>query len=183
MMSTTETNAGPVAEALLAALSGQECTLVRDSYAEQLVVGFGTPMPADWPLRETMRTPWLLYSRYGKWQITDGVRQVASDDEPLNDTALQRARAVLLHQHVSDVKFDAASSALALTMETGARLELLSGEDATDEDDAWNLEVPGGLVIEAWPNRLAVTRRDAGGGTTTPSRTVVIHRLIRDVVN
>lgn len=52
---TSESDAIPVGDIVLRALVGQECTFARDSYAEQLVVGFGTPLQAEWPLRRTLR--------------------------------------------------------------------------------------------------------------------------------
>lgn len=176
---TADPNAVPVAQAVLPALLGQECTIVRDGYAEQLVVGFGTPVKGDWPLRETLRAPWLLYSRYGKWRVTDGVTQVASDEEPLTEVSLQRARAVLIHQHVTEVDFDAATNSLRLSFDNDALLQLLTDADSRRDEDAWNLETPAGLVIEAWPDTL--TRRHRRRDTEKRSEAAFFHHLLRDV--
>lgn len=177
----TEPDTARLAEAVLAAIVGQECTLVQDSYAEQFVVGFGSPTRAEWPLRETMRAPWLVRSRYGKWRVTDGVRSVATDEESLDDAALQRTRAVLLHQHVANVKFDIASPSVDLTLENGAQLAFFGDEASSEHEDAWTLQAPGGLVIEAWPGRLVVTRTEVDSDRAKLSALALVHKLIRDV--
>lgn len=161
----------PVADAVLAGLVGQECTVVRDSVAEQLVVGFATPAAADWPLRNTLRAPWLLYSRYGKWEVTDGVRIVANDDQPMGAEPLQQVRAVILRQHVSDVKVETPTNRLSLSFENGARLDLGAEVSAESDEDAWSLHAPGELLIEAHPGRhLVVVRRGPEGKKPRPVR-------------
>lgn len=168
----------PLAEVLIRSLVGQDCSVVRDSIGEQLVIGFGGPTVARWPLRETLRSPWLMYSRYGSWEVTDGVGTVASDVAPLDSEALQRVRAVMLHQQVSSVEIDGPSARLLLEFWNGAGLKLQRHDDAEPEDEAWSLQAPG-LVIEGRPGRVAIAKLAEREGNGPTGTNATAHELLR----
>jgi hypothetical protein len=176
----TELDSTLFAEAVLAALLGQECSVVRYSYAEQLVVGFGAPFPGLWPLRETERAPWLLYSRYGTWRVSDGADRILTDAEPVGDLALQRVRAVLLHQRVVSVRLDGDSRTLELAFENGAQLRLACADDAQEGEPCWALEAPGGIMVEANRDHLTISRTDLVPAHSG-SQAAVLHQLVREI--
>lgn len=171
----------PLVQAVLEALAGQECTVVRDSYAEQLVIGFGSPSRADWPLRSTSRAPWLVYSRYGGWLVGDGDRKIASDEKTLNDRVLQRIRAVLLHQHVQQVDFDSDAKSLAISLENGAEVRFGPSEGVDETEELWALEAPSALLIEARLGGVSVKRHAREHDETGLSKAAALHRLVRHV--
>lgn len=87
---------------------------------------------------------------------------------------------MLLHQHVSGATVGPAASQLALDFDNGARLTVRPHPETAPDDDVWMLQAPNGVSIEAWTDRLTVTRRHV---STSPagSTTAAVHRLIRDV--
>jgi hypothetical protein len=178
----TDPSTTALAEAITAALVGQECTFVRDSVGGQLVIGFGTPALADWPLRATLRAPWLLYSRYGAWDVADGVHDVADHAETLTEDVLQQVRAVLLGQRVSAVEFDASCGPLSLTFGNGASVRLQQSGDLEPDEEAWSLHAPRSL-IEWRAGDVHVVPRRVEQLVAKQSEVAAIHELLRGVAD
>lgn len=155
-----------------------ECSILRTSYGDEIVVGFGSPRLADFPLRSTLRSPWLLHSRYGSWRVVDGADVVASDAEPLTDTVLQHARAVLLHQRVANIHFDHGTRHLRIGFVNGAAIEFMAADDTATNEPMWSLEAPGGLLIEATADEVTATKSDV---EKPSSERAALHQLLRDV--
>lgn len=179
-MTTPEFDTASLGTAVLAGLAGQECSFVRESYGEQLVVGFGRMFVGEWPLRITPQAAWVLHSRYGTWQLVDGANVVASDEQPLDDRSLHRVRSLLLYQHVSAVDVDSLSRGIELVFENGAALRLERSDEALHDESIWAVVSPGGLVIEGTPNQIAVSKFDDDAARTA-SEAAWMHNLVREV--
>jgi hypothetical protein len=181
LVSGTDLDTAAFADAVLAALSGQECTLVRASYADELVVGFGTLRLADWPLRKTQKTPWMLYSRYGTWYVTDGSDRIATDHAPLTEGVLQKIRAVLVNQRVLDVAVDHRRRSVLARFENGAGLSLSEATDSRNDEPAWSLDTPAHLRIDAIGSQPTIARLDSDQGRTAEIGSTLLHSYLRNV--
>jgi len=168
-------------DALLSGLPGQECSLVRRSYAEQLVVGFGPTSLSAWPLRKTYKAAWTLYSSYGTWRVTDGAWDVAQESDELDPSTLQRVRALLLHQHVETVHRGREQRELTINFQSGASLTVRQSADAHSSDAAWSLESPTGLLLSADSNDLTVSRVDEPSTSESRLSPTEIHSFLREI--
>lgn len=124
-----------------------------------------------------MTAPWLLYSRYGTWRMSEGGDR-HNLVERLDEASLQRIRAVMINQRVAQVELDEATNALALTFSNAVGLTLSPELDASSDEDAWNLKIPGGLLVEAWSDRLSL-RREASQTLVDNGNAAAIHDVLR----
>jgi hypothetical protein len=163
---------------VIRSLSGERCSVVRASYGDQLVVGFGDPYRADWPLRKTLKAPWLLYTSTGAWTVSDGPVLVASDAGGAADDAVARIATVLVGQVVDAARVRPSDRALTVRFLNGAALDVAPGPDAAAEDTVWEIEVPGSRVVTATGTDVEVRDVEPSAGRR-PSVAATVHASLR----
>lgn len=157
-------------------LLNQVCSVVRPSTGGQLVLGFGTPSLAEWPLRRTFNATWLLYSRYGSWRVLAEADLIASDDDPGVAREFEDLRPLLLGRRVEQVVVKATARSLTLELGAGLTVSMGPGSETRGGESAWDLVSESGTV-EAVERGLVVSRpeqRDVG-------EAALVHRYLRSV--